>query len=47
MKALIAALVALPLLAACNTIEGLGEDVEATGKVVKETAQDVEEDITD
>ncbi|MEO1102086.1 MAG: entericidin [Pseudomonadota bacterium] len=47
MKALIAALAALPLLAACNTIEGIGEDVEATGKVVKETAQDVEEDITD
>ncbi|MEL6245485.1 MAG: entericidin A/B family lipoprotein [Pseudomonadota bacterium] len=47
MKAIIAALVTLPLLAACNTIEGVGKDVEATGKVVKETAQDVKEDITD
>lgn len=47
MKALIAALFALPMLAACNTIEGVGKDVEATGKVVKETAADVKEDITD
>ncbi len=47
MKTLIAALFALPVLAACNTIEGIGEDVEATGKVVKETASDVKEDITD
>ena len=47
MKAFVAALLALPFLAACNTIAGIGEDVEATGKVVKETAEDVEEEITD
>lgn len=40
MKALIAILVSLPLLVACNTIEGIGKDVEAAGKKVKETAQD-------
>ncbi|MEL7232251.1 MAG: entericidin [Pseudomonadota bacterium] len=47
MKAIIAFLFALPLLAACNTIAGLGEDVEAAGKVVKETAEDVQEDLND
>jgi predicted small secreted protein len=40
MKALIAALIALPLLVACNTIEGIGTDVEKVGEKVKETAQD-------
>ncbi|MEM1088009.1 MAG: entericidin A/B family lipoprotein [Pseudomonadota bacterium] len=47
MKALFALLFAVPMLAACNTIAGVGEDVEAAGKVVKETAEDVKEDITD
>lgn len=40
MKAFIAALIALPLLTACNTISGIGADVETAGKVVKETAED-------
>lgn len=40
MKALILALVALPLLTACNTIEGIGKDVEKAGKTVKEAAED-------
>jgi len=43
MKAIILALVALPLLTACNTLEGLGKDVETVGKTVKETAQDVKD----
>lgn len=47
MKALIAALLSLPLLAACNTIAGVGEDVAVAGKVVKETAEEVEEEISD
>ncbi|MEO1642299.1 MAG: entericidin A/B family lipoprotein [Pseudomonadota bacterium] len=47
MKAIFALLFALPLLAACNTIAGVGEDVEAAGKVVKETAEDVQEDLRD
>lgn len=49
MKKAIAALFALALLpvaAACNTIEGVGKDVKATGKVVEETAKDVKEEIT-
>ncbi|MEM1390766.1 MAG: entericidin A/B family lipoprotein [Pseudomonadota bacterium] len=47
MKALFALLLALPLLAACNTIAGVGKDVEAAGKVVKDTAEDVQEDLQD
>lgn len=47
MKALFALLFAVPLLAACNTIAGVGEDVEAAGKVVKETAEDVKDDLSD
>ncbi len=43
MKAIILALVALPLLAACNTLEGVGKDVETVGKKVKETAQDAKD----
>ncbi len=43
MKAIILALVALPLLTACNTIEGLGKDVESAGKVVKDTAADAKD----
>jgi len=35
------------LLAACNTVDGVGRDVEAGGEVIQDTAQDVEEDIND
>jgi entericidin B len=45
MMALIAA-VALPTLAACNTIEGVGKDVKAGGQAVEETAKEVKEEIT-
>ena len=39
-KAIIAlvAVAALPVLAACNTIEGMGKDVKAGGQAVEETA---------
>jgi len=50
MKKLIVALFALgslPLLTACNTVEGVGEDVEAGGKVISKTAKKVEERISD
>lgn len=47
MKKAVLILLVLPLLAACNTIEGVGKDVEATGKVVKNTASDVKDEITD
>lgn len=32
-------------LAACNTVEGAGEDIEQGGEAVSETAEDVEDDI--
>lgn len=35
-----------PLLSACNTARGLGEDVEALGRAMSGTAEDVEEDIS-
>lgn len=47
MKKLAALLIALPLLAGCNTIAGAGKDVEATGKVINKTAEDVKSDIKD
>ncbi|MDT8387377.1 MAG: entericidin A/B family lipoprotein [Thiogranum sp.] len=34
-------LMAMFSLAGCNTIEGMGEDVEAGGKAVQEKADDV------
>jgi len=43
MKAIILALIAIPLLTACNTLEGIGKDVETVGKKVKETAQDAKD----
>ncbi len=30
-------------LAACNTIEGAGKDIEATGDAVKDTARDAKQ----
>jgi entericidin B len=35
------------LLAACNTVDGVGKDVEAGGEVIQDTARDVEDDIND
>ena len=34
-------------LAACNTVEGAGEDVSNVGEVVSDTANDVEGEIDD
>lgn len=31
--------------AGCNTIEGAGEDIEAGGKVISETAEDTRDEI--
>jgi len=39
------AVTALMMLPACNTIKGIGKDVQAGGEVLEETAKDVEEDI--
>lgn len=41
---LAAAAVALP---GCNTIEGAGEDIKATGGAISDTARDTKEEITD
>lgn len=39
-KLLMAVMIAAPLLAAaCNTIEGLGKDVQAAGKAVSDSAE--------
>ena len=35
------------LVAACNTVAGAGEDIQAGGQVIEDTADDVKEDITD
>jgi predicted small secreted protein len=40
------ALLALPSLSACNTARGMGEDVEAAGRAMSGTAQDVENKVT-
>lgn len=31
--------------AACNTVEGVGEDVRATGEVISDTAKDAQNDL--
>ncbi len=49
MKKILAAMfavAALPTLAACNTIEGIGKDVRAGGQAVEEVARDTKEEIT-
>jgi len=35
------------LVAACNTVAGAGEDIQAGGEVIEDTADDVKEDIAD
>jgi predicted small secreted protein len=41
MKALLAAIIGASfLLAACNTVEGVGKDVKATGSKVEQEAQE-------
>ena len=34
-------------LAACNTVEGVGRDVQAGGQAVEDVAQDTREEITE
>jgi predicted small secreted protein len=49
MKTITAALSAVLFagLAACNTVEGAGRDVEAGGEAISDTARDVEQDISE
>jgi len=44
---IIAVAAALLTTAACNTVEGVGEDIEETGETTSETARDVREDLSD
>jgi entericidin B len=50
MKKILIALMAvsyLPFVTACNTVEGVGKDVEAGGEVVQDVAKEVKEEITE
>lgn len=49
MKTITAALSVLLFagLAACNTVEGAGQDVEAGGEAISETAQEAEDEISE
>jgi predicted small secreted protein len=40
------ALLALPSLSACNTARGFGQDMQALGRAMSGTAEEVEEDIS-
>ena len=40
------AVLLMPSLNACNTARGMGEDIQALGRAMSGTAQDVEEDIS-
>jgi entericidin B len=49
MKKMMIALLAvsyIPFVTACNTVEGLGKDVEAGGEVVQDAAREVKEEIS-
>lgn len=39
-----AMILALP---ACNTVEGAGEDIQATGDAISDTADDAEDELSD
>ena len=50
MKKFLIALMAVsyvPFVTACNTVEGVGKDVEAGGEVVQDVAREVKEEITE
>lgn len=50
MKALLMLLLGLSsalTLSACNTVEGVGQDVEAAGDAIGDLARDVEDEIED
>lgn len=43
--AIVLAVALIPTIAACNTVKGVGKDVQAGGEAVEEVAKDVEDDI--
>ena len=40
------AVIAIPTLAACNTVKGAGKDIENGGEAIQDGAEDVQEDIS-
>jgi entericidin B len=32
--------------AACNTVKGIGEDIEAGGRIITDTAEDVQDEVS-
>jgi len=42
---IVAALSFVAVLAACETVEGLGRDVEAGGEVIQQSAEEVQDDL--
>lgn len=46
MKTVTTMLLALLALAACNTIEGAGEDISGGGEIISDTASDTKKEIT-
>jgi predicted small secreted protein len=42
-RILVSALAALLALAACNTVEGAGEDISGAGSAISNTAEDAED----
>jgi entericidin B len=45
MRAVLLATGLFVLLAACNTFQGLGQDVQEGGQAITDTAEDVEEEM--
>lgn len=45
MKVMTAAFIALLALAGCNTVKGVGKDVQAGGEAIEEGAEKVQEEI--
>lgn len=45
--AILLAVAMIPSLAACNTIKGVGKDVQAGGEAVEEVATEVQKEITE
>ncbi len=41
------AVMSVPMLTACNTVEGVGKDVEASGEAVQGAAKEVKDEMTD
>jgi entericidin B len=44
---MILAALAVVMLASCNTVRGVGQDVQAGGAAVEEAAEDVQDDLKD